>query len=88
MAIVLQLCPPNMTLATIRTHLWRTSGDMVLHYKTNGKKEIHPPRSLLGIDENNALAEETQNGDNNGHAPPGSIHSATNSGSVAGSAIT
>ena len=86
-AIVPQLCPPNMTLATIRTHLWRTSGDMVLHYKTNGKKEIHPPRSLLGIDENNVL-EEAQNGDNNGHAPSGSIHSATNSGSVAGSATT
>lgn len=79
-----------MTLATIRTHLWRTSGDMVLHYKTNGKKEIHPPRSLLGIDENHVLVEETHisNGDSNTPAPPGSIHSVTNSASVAGSAIT
>ncbi|OQE44853.1 hypothetical protein PENCOP_c002G08129 [Penicillium coprophilum] len=84
------LCPPNMTLATIRTHLWRTSGDMVLHYKTNGKKEIHPPRSLLGIDETPVVVEEPHapNGDSNGHAPPGSIHSVTNSGSIAGSAIT
>ncbi|KAJ5952203.1 uncharacterized protein N7479_010616 [Penicillium vulpinum] len=94
------LCPPNMTLSTIRTHLWRTSGDMVLHYKTNGKKEIHPPRSLLGIDENHARAEETQapnvngnangnaNGESHAPAPPGSIHSVTNSGSVAGSVIT
>ncbi|KAI3214299.1 hypothetical protein DTO027I6_3759 [Penicillium roqueforti] len=84
------LCPPNMTLATIRTHLWRTSGDMVLYYKTNGKKEIHPPRSLLGIDENHVLVEETHipNGDSHAHAPPGSIHSVTNSASVAGSAIT
>lgn len=32
-----------MTLATIRTHIWRTSGDMILHYKANGKKEIRPP---------------------------------------------
>lgn len=84
------LCSPNMTLATIRTHLWRSSGDMVLHYKTNGKKEIHPPRSLLGIDENHVLVEEahSSNGDSNAHAPPGSIHSVTNSASVAGSAIT
>ncbi|KGO35869.1 Protein of unknown function DUF3337 [Penicillium expansum] len=84
------LCPPNMTLATIRTHFWRTSGDMVLHYKTNGKKEIHPPRSLLGIDENHVHAEEPHisNGDSNAHAPPGSIHSVTNSASVAGSVVT
>lgn len=79
-----------MTLATIRTHFWRTSGDMVLHYKTNGKKEIHPPRSLLGIDENHVHAEEPHisNGDSNAHAPPGSIHSVTNSASVAGSVVT
>ncbi|QMW45173.1 hypothetical protein G4B11_008593 [Aspergillus flavus] len=37
------LIPPNMTLATIRTHIWRSSGDMVLHYKANGKKEIRMP---------------------------------------------
>ncbi|CAI7664993.1 unnamed protein product [Penicillium glandicola] len=84
------LCPPNMTLATIRTHLWRTSGDMVLHYKTNGKKEIHPPPSLLGIDENHVLVggEHVPNGDSHAPPPPGSIHSVTNSASVAGSAIT
>jgi len=79
-----------MTLATIRTHLWRTSGDMVLHYKTNGKKEIHPPASLLGIDENRVSMGDPHalNGDSNAHAPPGSIHSMANSGSVAGSAVT
>ncbi|KAJ5468900.1 Protein of unknown function DUF3337 [Penicillium sp. IBT 31633x] len=84
------LCPPNMTLATVRTHLWRTSGDMVLYYKANGKKEIHPPRSLLGIDETHLLVGDSHatNGHSNGHAPPGSIHSMTNSGSVAGSVIT
>ncbi|KAJ5246229.1 Protein of unknown function DUF3337 [Penicillium chermesinum] len=85
-------CPPNMTLATIRNHLWRTSGDMILYYKTNGKKEIHPPPSLMStpglaipLSENGAT-----NGFNlaTGSAPPGSIHSVTNSGSVAGSAIT
>jgi WD repeat-containing protein 48 len=78
-----------MTLATIRTHLWRTSGDMVLYYKTNGKKEIHPPPSLLGIDENHVSLGDphVSNGDH-AHAPPGSIHSMANSGSVAGSVVT
>lgn len=79
-----------MTLATMRTHLWRTSGDMILHYKTNGKKEIHPPRSLNGGYESQATPGEATtplatNGEPN--APP-SIHSMTNSGSVAGSVAT
>ncbi|KAL1967903.1 hypothetical protein VTN77DRAFT_2320 [Rasamsonia byssochlamydoides] len=39
------LIPPNMTLATIRTHIWRSSGDMVLFYKANGKKEIPSSRT-------------------------------------------
>lgn len=70
----------------MRTHLWRTSGDMVLYYKTNGKKEIHPPPSLLGIEENNVTLGESHgaNGNSLSHAPP-SIHSMANSGSVAGS---
>lgn len=81
-----------MTLTTIRNHLWRTSGDMVLHYKTNGKKEIHPPPSLMVTAGLNVPTGENgaTNGLNpaNGSVPPGSIHSVTNSGSVAGSAIT
>jgi WD repeat-containing protein 48 len=35
-----QLIPPRMTLATIRTHIWRGGGDVLLHYKANGKKKI------------------------------------------------
>lgn len=71
----------------MRTHLWRTSGDMVLYYKTNGKKEIHPPPSLLGIEENNATLGDSNvaNGNSLSYAPPSSIHSMANSGSVAGS---
>lgn len=80
-----------MTLATMRSHLWRTSGDMVLHYKTNGKKEIRLPRSLTGGYETHlapgeATTPHATNGEAN--APPGSIHSITNSGSVAGSIAT
>jgi len=35
-----QIVPPTMTLATIRSHLWRGGGDINLYYKANGKKEI------------------------------------------------
>ncbi|KAJ5587331.1 uncharacterized protein N7459_003096 [Penicillium hispanicum] len=91
-------CPPNMTLSTIRTHLWRTSGDMVLYYKANGKKDIKPPQSLTDEHENhpsengpstpNGEAGATPGGAIPGTAPPSSIHSMTNSGSVAGSVAT
>lgn len=30
----------DMTLATIRTHLWKTGNDMVLVYKANGRRKI------------------------------------------------
>ena len=29
-----------MTLASIRAHVWRGGGDVILYYKANGKKEI------------------------------------------------
>ncbi|ETN41750.1 uncharacterized protein HMPREF1541_03687 [Cyphellophora europaea CBS 101466] len=34
---------PNTTLATLRVHIWRTGGDVVLYYKSNGKKELRMP---------------------------------------------
>jgi WD repeat-containing protein 48 len=81
-----------MTLATIRTCLWRTSGDMILYYRANGKKEIRLPPSLSGNNENRLSAGEpvSLNGALNGEstAPPGSIHSMANSGSIAGSVAT
>ncbi len=54
----LKLVPPNMTLATLRTHVWRTGGDIALFYKANGKKEIAPARP------EHPLAAV------NGHSPP------------------
>ena len=76
-----------MTLATIRQHLWRTSGDMVLYYKANGKKEIRSPPSLTSSEPRGTNGETGQlNGEK--HAPPSSIHSVTNSGSVSGSVVT
>ncbi|OQO05734.1 hypothetical protein B0A48_09828 [Cryoendolithus antarcticus] len=35
-----QIIPPNMTLATIRSSIWRGGGDVLLHYRSNGKREI------------------------------------------------
>jgi len=29
-----------MTLAALRTHVWRGGNDIILHYKANGRKEI------------------------------------------------
>lgn len=69
-----------MTLATIRAHIWRSSGDMVLYYKANGKKEIPLPGS--GDEDKGQLRPEqaANNGDNRS-ALTGSIHSLTASGS-------
>jgi len=34
-----------MTLATIRAHVWRGGGDVIILYKANGKKTIvHQPQ--------------------------------------------
>ncbi|KAL2146121.1 hypothetical protein VTI28DRAFT_5214 [Corynascus sepedonium] len=35
-----QLLPIKMTLAALRTHVWRGGNDIILHYKANGRKEI------------------------------------------------
>jgi hypothetical protein len=28
----------NTTLATLRAHIWKTGGDVVLYYKSNGRR--------------------------------------------------
>jgi WD repeat-containing protein 48 len=33
----------NMTLASLRVHVWRTGGDVILYYKSNGKKQLKLP---------------------------------------------
>lgn len=38
--ISLQLVAPTMTLSSIRAHVWRGGGDVVMQYSDNGKKEI------------------------------------------------
>ena len=49
-----------MTLATIRTHVWRSGGDMVLFYKANGKREIPIPKEEPRVDDTAAQEEEQQ----------------------------
>ncbi|KAF2145762.1 uncharacterized protein K452DRAFT_244090 [Aplosporella prunicola CBS 121167] len=39
-----QLIPPTMTLATMRAHVWRGAGDVLLLYRANGRKEIRPAK--------------------------------------------
>ena len=34
---------PNTTLASLRVHVWRTGGDVVLYYRSNGRKELRLP---------------------------------------------
>jgi WD repeat-containing protein 48 len=41
-----QKVEPNMTLATLRVHVWRTGGDVVLYYKSNGRKELRLPHPV------------------------------------------
>jgi WD repeat-containing protein 48 len=31
-----------MTLATLRAHVWKGGADVMLYYKSNGRKEINP----------------------------------------------
>ncbi|KAK8087193.1 WD repeat protein-like protein [Apiospora phragmitis] len=39
-----QLLPIDMSLATLRAHIWKGGSDVVLYYKANGRKEL--PREL------------------------------------------
>lgn len=39
-----------MTLATIRSHIWRGGGDVLLYYKANGRKKIlHAPHRISEV---------------------------------------
>ncbi|KAL8928095.1 MAG: hypothetical protein Q9172_001082 [Xanthocarpia lactea] len=33
-----KLVPPNTSLATLRAYIWKTGGDVLLYYKSNGRK--------------------------------------------------
>ena len=49
MLTCVKLIPPTMTLASLRAHVWRGGGDVLLYYKANGRKEIKPPAPHPGL---------------------------------------
>jgi WD repeat-containing protein 48 len=50
-----------MTLATIRSSMWRGGGDVLLYYKSNGRKEIkHTPAINSPLSTQPAAGQETQ----------------------------
>ncbi|KAF2842225.1 WD40 repeat-like protein [Patellaria atrata CBS 101060] len=55
-----QRVPTTMTLATIRTHIWRGGGDVLLYYKSNGRKEIKHalPSTSSAVDEEKSVRSE------------------------------
>ncbi|KAF6820367.1 UBP9-binding protein [Colletotrichum musicola] len=46
-----QVLPITMTLATLRTHIWKGSSDVQLFYKANGRKEIPNPPPQPAVSE-------------------------------------
>jgi WD repeat-containing protein 48 len=56
-----QLLDPLMSLASLRTHVWKGGNDIVLHYKANGRKVIRPipPPEPEQPSETEAAAEAT-----------------------------
>merc|ERR1712000_726960 len=65
-----QLLDPLMSLATLRTHVWKSGNDIVLQYKANGRKEIRfapPPEEPVPEPE---AAQETAEGATNANAAP------------------
>lgn len=58
-----QLLPVTMSLATLRARVWRGGADVVLHYRSNGKKELKlrpPPPPVEPAKEENKDEEEQE----------------------------
>ncbi|TLD06053.1 uncharacterized protein PgNI_08168 [Pyricularia grisea] len=58
-----QLLPVKMSLATLRARVWRGGADVVLHYRSNGKKELKlrpPPPPVEPAKEENKDDEEQE----------------------------
>lgn len=78
-----------MTLATIRTHIWRSSGDMVLVYKSNGKKHIPMARSApSSVNEHDADQAAGKRSTDFGHLPNGEHTLSGSFSSIAASGYT
>jgi WD repeat-containing protein 48 len=43
---MLKKLPNAMTLATLRAHVWKGGADVMLYYKSNGRKKIRYEKKL------------------------------------------
>lgn len=60
-----------MTLATIRSSMWRGGGDVLLYYKSNGRKEIkHAPAVASALPSQPPASQEPQQASNLPFSPP------------------
>ncbi|MCJ1472507.1 hypothetical protein MMC13_001155 [Lambiella insularis] len=56
-----KVIPHTMTLATLRAHVWKTGGDVMLYYKSNGRKAdlekrlAEPVAEVAGVSSTNAV---------------------------------
>lgn len=50
----MQPLAPQMTLAWIKSQIWKNSADVLIHYRANGRKEIKPRGDQLWYATNNA----------------------------------
>lgn len=83
-----QVIPPTMTLATIRAHIWRGGGDVLLFYRANGRKKIKHAADAAALSEDmppplpppvapkvaEALRTQSAEGTNTGMRSTGSSH--------------
>ena len=56
-----KIVPPNTTLATLRAHIWKAGGDVMLYYKSNGRKpEIERSSYIVLDEEQRPVSEDSQ----------------------------
>lgn len=75
-----------MTLATIRSSMWRGGGDVLLYYKSNGRKEIkHIPAVNSPLSPPPAAGQEPQQqqASNLPFSPPPQVQQAQEEAKVA-----
>ena len=49
-----------MTLATLRAYVWKTGGDVLLYYKSNGRKKILGEKRLEEVEKQSAASHQPE----------------------------
>jgi WD repeat-containing protein 48 len=52
--------PNTMTLATLRAHVWKGGADVMLYYKSNGRKPIKYEKKVAAIESSTLSTSTTQ----------------------------